>query len=134
MKPASDRPFEASRFAWRTNTDGLTASDQAAEARFENVKESYKKALQAFELEDKRARKRYHEHEEDGRTTDTFGNWVMQNDPVWYSLKAEAQSQGAALTAAGAAAFGQAYIEKHGQEESKMNREGFDAGFYYEAF
>ncbi|KAB8203509.1 hypothetical protein P875_00034393 [Aspergillus parasiticus SU-1] len=134
MKPASDRPFEASRFAWRTDTDGLTASDPAAEARFENVKESYKKALQEFELADKKARKRYHEEEEDGLTTDTFGKWVMQSYPVWHSIKAEAQSQGAALTAAATEAFGQAYVEKHGQEESKMNREGYDAGFYYEAF
>ncbi|KAE8338531.1 hypothetical protein BDV24DRAFT_137906 [Aspergillus arachidicola] len=122
------------RFAWRTDTDGLTASDPAAEARFENVKESYKKALQEFELADKKARKRYHEHEEDGLTTDAFGNWAMQNYLVWHSIKAEAQSQGAALTAAGAEAFGQAYMEKYHQGEWKVNREAYDAGFYPEPF
>ncbi|KAB8217651.1 hypothetical protein BDV33DRAFT_176807, partial [Aspergillus novoparasiticus] len=134
MKPATDRPFEASRFAWRTDTDGLTASDPAAEARFENVKESYKKALQKFELADKKAREGHHEEVEDGLTTDAFGDWVKQNDYVWQSLKAEAQQQSAALTAAGAEAFGQAYMEKYHQGESKVNREAHDAGFYPEFF
>ncbi|KAE8324705.1 hypothetical protein BDV39DRAFT_116226 [Aspergillus sergii] len=134
MKPATDRPFEASRFAWRTDTDGLTASDPAAKARFEKVKESYKKALQEFESVDKKARKSYHEEEENGVTTDTFTVWAMQNYPVWHSLKAEAQSQSAALTSAGAEAFGQAYMEKYYQGESKVNREAYDEGFYPEFF
>ncbi|BAE56250.1 hypothetical protein F9C07_2279590 [Aspergillus flavus] len=130
MKPATDRPFEASRYAWRTDTDGLTASDPAAEARFENAKESYKKALQAFESADKKARNRYHKHEED----DAFGEWAMQYDPVWCSLKAEAQSQCAALCDAGWAAFGQAYLEKSEQGMSKVTQDARYAGFEPEIF
>ncbi|KAE8420290.1 hypothetical protein BDV36DRAFT_249957 [Aspergillus pseudocaelatus] len=134
MQPATERPFEASRFAYRTNTDGLTASDPDAEARVKNVKESYKSALERFESVDEEAREDYHKAEENGLTTDTFGNWVIVNYPQWVSTKADAQSQGAALTNAAMTAFGQDYMQKIQQGQSELVQEAYSAGFTPELF
>lgn len=79
MAPAIERPFEASRFAYRTDMDGLTAFDPNIEALFEDVKKRYQSALERFESADEEARERYHRDKEYGLTIDTFGNWVVQN-------------------------------------------------------
>ncbi|KAE8366052.1 hypothetical protein BDV27DRAFT_125929 [Aspergillus caelatus] len=134
MQPATERPFKASRFAYRTNTDGLTASNPGAKAGVEDAKESYKCALKMFESADKEAREEYQNNKEAGLTIDTFGTWVMQNDPVWVAQRAEAEARGAALTSAAMFAFGQDYMQKIQQGQSEMAQEAYRAGFTPEVF
>lgn len=69
-------PFDASKYAFRTNFDGLTARDAASSARVEQVKRAYQNALENFENQDKEARKEYQQAKNDGLTTKSFEDWV----------------------------------------------------------
>ncbi|KAE8137766.1 hypothetical protein BDV38DRAFT_246199 [Aspergillus pseudotamarii] len=134
MQPASERPFQASRFAYLTNTDGLAASHPGAQQQVENAKSHYTSALKNLESTDKDAREAYHDDKANGLTTDTFGNWAMQNSPEWASAKAEAQAAGAALSSAAMNAFGPAYEQRIREKQSEVDRAAYEAGFQPEIF
>lgn len=79
MLDAIDVPFDASKYAFRTNFDGLTITNDAASARLKDAKNNFQSALINFESSDKKARDIYKDEKDDGLTTDSFGTWVVQN-------------------------------------------------------
>lgn len=79
MLNAIDVPFDASKYAFRTNFDGLTITNNSFSDRLENAKTKYQDALKQFESVDKDARKEYKDSKDEGFTSDNFGTWVVQN-------------------------------------------------------
>lgn len=78
MRDAIEFPFDASKYAFRTNFDGLTASDDAMKKRVDDLATKYKTALENFESDDKDAREDHRKEKEDG-CTEEFKDWVGVN-------------------------------------------------------
>lgn len=83
MVDATDFPFDASKYAYRTNTEGLAVKDDAAAARFKTTAEAFEKTLKEFESQDKKARDDYNDEKEYNPDIGAFRNWVPQ---VWFDL------------------------------------------------
>ncbi|KAJ9302393.1 hypothetical protein DTO271G3_1259 [Paecilomyces variotii] len=127
MLNAIDVPFDASKYAFRTNFDGLTMTDNSISSRLEDAKKSYQNALTEFESKDKKAREAYKADKDEG-CPDDFGTWVTRYDRLWSTAKADLQGRGAQLTQTAMFAFGQAYQEKLQKDQSAFNNAAFQAG------
>lgn len=75
MSDAANFPFDASKYAFRTNFDGLTASDDGMKAQVDKRANDFKAALTKFESDDKGAREEYKSFKEEGMT-DEFKDFV----------------------------------------------------------
>ena len=64
MRDALHVPFDASKYAFRTNFDDLTTSDAVMKVRLDDLAKRYKEALAQYESEDKQARERHSEEKE----------------------------------------------------------------------
>ncbi|KAK6810689.1 hypothetical protein RU639_013489 [Aspergillus parasiticus] len=127
-------PFDASKYAFRTNFDGLAASDPASSACVEDAKIHYQDALKKFENEDKKAREEYQQAKNAGLTTESFEDWVLSNFPQWPSAKNELQANGARLSNAGMNAFGYTYMERCQQRQADLIAAALRAGYQPEQF
>ncbi|KAJ9199760.1 hypothetical protein DTO207G8_391 [Paecilomyces variotii] len=132
MLNAIDVPFDASKYAFRTNFDGLTITNNSFSDRLENAKTKYQDALTQFESVDKDARKEYKDSKDEGFTSDNFGTWVVQNYPQWSNEKSILEARGTELTQIAMAAFGPAYQEKHRKDQSAFNNAAYQAGHHPE--
>lgn len=79
MRSAIEIPFDASKYAFRTNFDGLTSTNDAIKAHVDKLAEQYKQSLTNHESNDKAARKAHSEEKEEGMTEAGFGEWVGKN-------------------------------------------------------
>ena len=96
MPDASDFPFDASKYAFRTDFDGLTASDDGSKARVDKAAATFKTALTNFESDDKSAREEYDSYKkEDGVPQIEFKDFVDKyvslsgsgsNQPCWSNI------------------------------------------------
>ncbi|OQE14140.1 hypothetical protein PENFLA_c040G05611 [Penicillium flavigenum] len=134
MRDASHIPFDASKYAFRTNFDGLTTSDAAMKARLDDLAKLYQKALARYESEDKKARKEHSEEREEGMTENEFKDWVLQNYPALSQSRAELSQLGSQLSNAAAHAFGSAYTEKLQKEQAELNQAGWMEGYQPDFF
>lgn len=79
MRDTLHIPFDASKYAYRTNFDGLTTSDAAMKGRVDDLVKRYKEALVTYESDDKKAREQHSEAKKYGLTENEFKDWVPQN-------------------------------------------------------
>lgn len=93
MRDAAEFPFDASKYAFRTNFDGLTASDENMQTHVTNVAQNYKEALKKFESDHKEAREQYSKDKEEEETEDEFKDWVGQNVSFVWNLDQEELNQ-----------------------------------------
>ncbi|EIT83596.1 hypothetical protein AO1008_04161 [Aspergillus oryzae 100-8] len=134
MLDATEVPFDASQFAFRTNFDGLSTGNPALTHHLENAKKSYRDSLLTFESQDKDAREEYKAAKDDGLTNAPFGRWAPENYPSWSHAKQSLQAAGGQLTQIAMQAFGPAYQQKIGQEQSNFDQAAYEAGHYPEFF
>lgn len=93
MRDAAEFPFDASKYAFRTNFDGLTASDENMQTHVTKAAQNYKEALKKFESDHKEAREQYSKDKEEGMTEDEFKDWVGQNVSFVWKLDQEELNQ-----------------------------------------
>lgn len=93
MRDAAEFPFDASKYAFRTNFDGLTASDENMQTHVTSVAQNYKEALKKFESNHKEAREQYSKDKEEEETEDEFKDWVGQNVSFVRNLDQEELNQ-----------------------------------------
>ncbi|KAE8312097.1 hypothetical protein BDV41DRAFT_539761 [Aspergillus transmontanensis] len=134
MLDATEVPFDASQFAFRTNFDGFSTDNPALTSQLESAKNSYRDALLTFESQDKDAREQYKDEKDDGLTTAPFKDWAPQNYPSWFQAKQSLMAAGSRLTQIALAAFGPAYQDKLGKEQSDFSQAAYQAGHYPEFF
>ncbi|KAE8343815.1 hypothetical protein BDV24DRAFT_25762 [Aspergillus arachidicola] len=134
MLDATEVPFDASQFAFRTNFDGFSTANPALTIQLEQAKNRYRDELLTFESQDKDAREQYKDAKDNGLTTAPFGHWAPENYPSWDQAKRSLMAAGAQLTQIAMEAFGRAYQDKFGKEQSDFNQAAYQAGHYPELF
>jgi hypothetical protein len=82
FKHPNERPYDAKRYTYLTDTEGLSAveSNDMAHKKLSEKKEAYESLAKAFQAEDENARSAY--NDSGCVTKDGFKKWVEDNVSV----------------------------------------------------
>ncbi|GFF38426.1 hypothetical protein IFM58399_05231 [Aspergillus lentulus] len=130
FKQPSERPYEAKRYTYLTDTEGLSAieSNEMAHKNLSEKKKAYESLAKAFEAEDKEARSAY--NDSGCVTEDGFKKWAEDNRPDWSHARSQLHDSIVHLHMISRAIFGKPYDDQVEKGNKEDGNKAMEAGFF----